>query len=703
MYGDATINEGNSGTALVTVWITLASAATEVTTVQWATGPGSALSPGDFVAATGTVSFALGETTKSFTVAVVGDTLVEGDETFSVTLSNASGATVINDGLGVVTIVDNDVAPTVPTVTVAATSGAEGGSPVVITLTRTGSTAGTLAISVITGGTASAGDVGAPAIAGGTWSGSVVTFNSGSSTVTITYSVVNDTTVESTETLTMTLASGTGYTVGSPSSATANIVDNDAAPTLPTITMAATSGAEGASPVVITLSRTGATTGQLSVTVSVGGTASSSDLNAPTVAGGSWNGTNTVTFALGSSTVTLTFGVVNDLDVEALETFAMTLVPGSLYTVGSPSSAGAYITDNDVAPQPATLAVGDATVVEGNNGGPTVFATITVTRTGDTSGTSSVNWTTVAGTAVAGSDYFAASGSVTFTAGQTSRTITVQISSDKKAEPTETFTVVLSGAAGATIADGTGVVTITDNDGAIFAASAGPSSSVTPITDADVAAILPIAIQQWVTAGASADHLARLRFVIGDLPGTKLADTLGSTITIDADAAGWGWNLAPGAPNPDRIDLLSVLLHEVGHVLGYEHTITGLMAGEIEAGTELWSTFQAAVTVVPALTHVVSVDQAAVAAELAVSAVEHASRAAQPVAGAVAQSADAVERMVGSIVSAADPAVRKLASRIDIGPAQLSNGTTNPSNVPLAPTLLVAFGILTLLRRRRVV
>ena len=226
---DAIVTEANTGTTNVTLTISLASAATEVTTVQWATGPGSALSPGDFVAATGTVTFAIGESSKTITVQVVGDTLVEGDETFTVTLSNASGATVISDGLGVVTIVDNDLAPS-PTVTVAATSGAEGGNPVVFTLTRTGSTTGTLAVSVITGGTATAGDVGAPSIVGGTWSGSVVTFNAGSSTVTITYAVVNDTAVEPTETLTMTLASGAGYTVGSPSSATANIVDNDVAP-----------------------------------------------------------------------------------------------------------------------------------------------------------------------------------------------------------------------------------------------------------------------------------------------------------------------------------------------------------------------------------------------------------------------------------------------------------------------------------------
>ena len=254
----------------------------------------------------------------------------------------------------------------------------------------------------------------------------------------------------------------------------------------------------------------------------------------------------------------------------------MTLLAGSLYTVGSPSSAGEYISDNDVVPQPATLAVGDVTVVEGNNGGPTVYATITVTRSGDTSGTSSVNWTTVAGTAIAGSDFIAASGSVTFTAGQTSKTFTVQIVSDKKVEPTETFTVVLSGVTGATIADGTAVVTISDNDGAIFAASAGSSTTAAPLTGTDVAVILPVAVNRWIAAGVSAEIMTGMTILIGDLPGNKLADTLGSVITIDADAAGWGWNVTPGVTDGTQIDLMSVLMHEIGHVLGYEHTAGGL-------------------------------------------------------------------------------------------------------------------------------
>ena len=632
-----------------------------------------------------TLTFAAGSTSATVTITPIDDTSIEPTETVTLAVAAGKGYTLGALASGSGSIADNDVA--LPAVTIGATSGAEGGNPVVFTLTRTGSTSGTLAVSVITGGTATAGDVGAPSIVGGTWSGSVVTFNAGSSTVSITYAVVNDTTVEPTETLTMTFASGAGYTVGSPSSATANIVDNDVAPVLPTVTVAATSGGEGGSPVVITLTRTGSTATTLAVSVSTGGTASAGDLLAAVVGGGTWNGTNTVTFAVGSSTVTLTFAVVDDALVEALETYVMTVASGAGYTVGSPSSTTANITDNDVAPVLPTLAVGDVTVVEGNNGGPTVYATITVTRSGDTSGTSSVNWTTVAGTAAAGSDFVSASGVVTFAAGQTSKTFTVQIGSDKKAEPTETFTIVLSGVTGATIADGTGVVTITDNDGAIFAASAGLSTSVAPLTDADVAAVLPAAIRQWIGAGASANVLAGMTILIGDLAGTKLADTLGSTITIDVDAAGWGWNLTPGVTDGTRIDLLSVLLHEIGHVLGYEHTTGGLMAEAIEPGTQLWTTFHSAVAAIPAI---------------AVAPAAPAVRAITRVVP-VDEIVPAVDRLARGAARVASPAVRTVAASLDLRPTPLPNGPTRPWNVPVAPTLMAAFGLLALLRRRRVI
>ena len=579
---DASVTEGNSGTAAVTLTISLDGPATEITTVQWVTGPGTALAGTDYVAASGTVTFQVGETTKTITVYVVGDVLVEGNETFYVTLSNSTGGSVIADGIGVVTIVDNDFAAP-PTVTVSATGGAEGGSPVVITFTRSGATTNSLTVNAAKGGTSVAGDVGSPVVVGGIWNGSTVTFNAGSSTVTITYSIVDDALVEGTETLTMTLSAGTGYTVGSPSSSTSSIADNDAA-TQPTVTVAATSGSEGGSPIVITFTRSGSTTSTLAVNATKGGTSVAADVGSPVVSGGTWNGT-TVTFNAGSSTVTITYAIVDDALIEGTETLTMTLSAGTGYAVGSPLSSTSSIADNDAAPTLPTLAIGDATVTEGDNGGPTVTVTITVTRSGDTSGTSSVNWTTVAGTALAGSDFTSSFGLVSFAAGQTSKTFTVTIASDNKSEPTETFTVVLSSPTNATIADNTGVVTIIDNDGAIFAASAPVNAApVAPLNESDARALLAIAILRWIESGASADASIGLSFEIGDLPGTKLADTLGSTIVIDLDAAGWGWSLTPGVVNPGRVDLLSVLLHEIGHVLGHDHTATGIMSGDINPG-----------------------------------------------------------------------------------------------------------------------
>ena len=68
---------------------------------------GTATAPGDYTGTGGTLIFAAGETTKTFTVLVNGDTLDEANETFFVNLSNPSNAT-ITDGQGLGTIIDDD-------------------------------------------------------------------------------------------------------------------------------------------------------------------------------------------------------------------------------------------------------------------------------------------------------------------------------------------------------------------------------------------------------------------------------------------------------------------------------------------------------------------------------------------------------------------------------------------------------------------
>ncbi len=109
-----------------------------------------------------------------------------------------------------------------------------------------------------------------------------------------------------------------------------------------------------------------------------------------------------------------------------------------------------------------TVSIGDATVTEGNTG--SVNAVFTVSLSGTSSQTVTVQYATANGTATAGSDYTATSGTLTFTPGQLTQTVSVPVLGDTVLEPTETFAVNLSNPTNATIGDGQGVGTIIDND-----------------------------------------------------------------------------------------------------------------------------------------------------------------------------------------------------------------------------------------------
>ncbi|MFX8327835.1 Calx-beta domain-containing protein, partial [Acinetobacter baumannii] len=72
------VTEGNSGTKVLTFTVTLSSASVQTVTVDYATVNGTALSGSDFVAASGTLTFAAGETSKTVSVTINGDTALEG-------------------------------------------------------------------------------------------------------------------------------------------------------------------------------------------------------------------------------------------------------------------------------------------------------------------------------------------------------------------------------------------------------------------------------------------------------------------------------------------------------------------------------------------------------------------------------------------------------------------------------------------------
>jgi len=110
--GDATVVEGNSGTAAATFTVSLSRASAVAVTVEYATADGSAAAGTDYDALRGTLTFAPGETTKTISVAVRGDLLDESDERFSVGLTAATNARV-PDGHGAGTVIDDDPPPSI--------------------------------------------------------------------------------------------------------------------------------------------------------------------------------------------------------------------------------------------------------------------------------------------------------------------------------------------------------------------------------------------------------------------------------------------------------------------------------------------------------------------------------------------------------------------------------------------------------------
>jgi hypothetical protein len=88
----------------------------------------------------------------------------------------------------------------------------------------------------------------------------------------------------------------------------------------------------------------------------------------------------------------------------------------------------------------------------------------TLTLSAPADGPVTVNYATANGTATAGSDYVAQSGTVTFAAGETSKTISIVVNGDRKREANETFFVNLSDVVGALLQDNQGVGTILNDD-----------------------------------------------------------------------------------------------------------------------------------------------------------------------------------------------------------------------------------------------
>lgn len=422
----------------------------EEVTVDYATADGTATAGADYTAATGTLTFTEGETVETITIAILGDTTGEADETFTVSLSNETGAVVPPAGrTATITIADDDDVR-LRVSDAAVTEGDAGPTTLTFTVTLSQATAGDVTFDYAAAdGTAEASSLlttGDYEEATGTG-----TITAGNTATTIDVTVNGDTDPEDFETLTLTISNeaGTGLAGIADAEGIGTIRNDD---TVVALAGDAEASEGNAVPFVVTLSYAVADDLTIDVATTAGTATAGDDYTAPPA---------TAVVPAGDTHVTIPVATVEDGTDEPDEDLTLTIsnpTGGDGVTMGTADATGT-IRDDDA---PPTVSIDDVTVTEGDSG--TTDAIFTVELSAPSAFPITVGLATADGTATVGDDYDAVSTTVEFAPGETSHPVTVTVLGDTLDEFDETFQVVLSDPENAAIADGSGTGTIEDDD-----------------------------------------------------------------------------------------------------------------------------------------------------------------------------------------------------------------------------------------------
>jgi VCBS repeat-containing protein len=518
---DLSVAEGNSGDTPMTFTVTRGGGSAGAANVDYAISFNSA-DAADFHAGqtlSGTLAFADGETSKTFTLNVNGDLVVEANETFTVTLSNATGGATIGDATATGTILNDDSAPIPGAFSIAdatVNEGNAGTTPITFTITRGADSNAAVSVHydvTLPGGAtgASASDFSAPVLSGD------VAFAANEFSKTITLQVAGDTANEANETFTVTLSAPTNGATLADGSATGTIVNDDAfvsggtpfinefhydnsgTDSLEAIEIAGPAGTSlagwklvlyngtntpGAAPVYATINLTGTIPNQDdgygTLSFNFAGLQNGpQDGFALVDAGGhvvqflSYEGTMTGAAGTPAAGITSTdigaseepavgVGLSLQLSGSGASYDDFTWGPATAHTFGAVNTGQNFIAGNAT----GLVSVADAQIAEGNAG--TTMMLVTVHRAGGLDQAAGVDWTlNLDGTANA-ADLGAGqllSGHIDFAIGVSQVQIAVAIAGDTIGEANETFHVALSNATGnIAIADANATGTILNDD-----------------------------------------------------------------------------------------------------------------------------------------------------------------------------------------------------------------------------------------------
>lgn len=441
----------DSGAAF-TYTVTLSQSSSSATTVNLSRS-GTATSGTDYTGAPNSVVVPANATTATFSVTPVADTTVEANETVVISVVSGSGYAIGSPSSATATIVNDDF-PTASITVSPASVPEDGAANLIYTVTLDQAAQSAVSIAFNVGGSATSGSDYAAV-------SSPLTIAAGQISGTITINPTADATIEPDETVVISLAAGSGYSVGSPNSAIGTIA-NDDQPTLSINDVSVNEGNAGTSNATFTVSLSqpaGAGGVSFDIATADGSATAGVDYVASSLTG--------QTIPAGSSGATFTVLVNGDTLSEPNETFFVNVSNVSGAGVSDAQGQGTIVND-DALP---SLSIDDVSVNEGNSG--TTTATFTVTLSAASGQTVSVNYASADGTATAGSDYVARSGTLTFAPGTTAQGVAITVNGDTAVEPNETFSVALSGVSNASIARATGTGTIINDDAVV---TVGPAS-----------------------------------------------------------------------------------------------------------------------------------------------------------------------------------------------------------------------------------
>ena len=444
---------------------------TGAVSVSYATADGTAKSGADYTAAHGTLQWAENDSTDKSITVLVNPAAFSGQRTFAITLSDpSSDAQIASPGSATVTI-SGMASASVGTLELsdAAYAVQQSAGSVTVTVNRSGGAVGAIAVRYATAdGTAAAGRDYTAA------SGTLQWADGDATPKSFSVAVSKATAFTGTRAFGVALSGASGGAMlGTPASATVTI-SGDASPPAGSVQLGASgySVAQNAGTLQVSVERVGGSSGAATVFFA---TASGSALAGRDFTAAS----GTLNWADGdSSAKSFMVAVSNATPFAGSRTFTVALSnPSAGISISNPGSATVVIS-GDAAPAVGSLQLTAPGYAIGQAGGA---LSVAVSRTGGSSGPVSVTYSTVAGTAVAGSDYTSASGTLSWADGDTAnKTFTVAISNLTPFSGTRSFSIKLAGATGG-------------------AALGSPSSALATITG-DAAVVTPGSLQLSASA-----------------------------------------------------------------------------------------------------------------------------------------------------------------------------------------------------------